>query len=160
MANVSGKGYKIDEFGFPLVSFSHLIHVGKKLSDEPFIIVSQAFQVFYVKDERHKNWVVIVKTKAMDIYDVGIGVLYEEDDEEDNYYENIPYNITIDDAYDDVNDNLNCTQADVEGITIDTSSIVEENFTDDESNDVEENFTDDESDNVAENFSKDEFSDN
>jgi hypothetical protein len=32
-ANVSGKGYKIDEFGFSLVSFSHLIHVGKKLSD-------------------------------------------------------------------------------------------------------------------------------
>jgi hypothetical protein len=40
-----------------------LIHVGKKLSDEPFIIASQASQVFYVEDERHKDWVVVVKTK-------------------------------------------------------------------------------------------------
>ena len=140
-ANVSGKGYKIDEFGFPLVNFSHLIHVEKKLSDEPFIIASQASQVFYVEDERHKDWVVVVKTKARDIYDAGIGVLYEEDDEEDNYYENVPYNITIDDAYDDVNDNLNYTRADVEGITVDTSPIVEENFTNDEFDDVEENFS-------------------
>uniref|UniRef100_A0A2N9ESG6 DUF4216 domain-containing protein n=1 Tax=Fagus sylvatica TaxID=28930 RepID=A0A2N9ESG6_FAGSY len=94
-------------------------------SDEPFIIASQASQVFYVEDERHKDWVVV---KARDIYDAGIGVLYEED----NYCENVPYNITIDDAYDDVNDNLNCSRADVEGITVDTLSIVEENFTDDE----------------------------
>ena len=159
-ADVNGKGYKIDEYGFPLVNFSHLIHVGNKLSDEPFIIASQASQVFYVEDERHKDWVVVVTTKARDIYDVGIGVLYEEDDEEDNYCENVPYNITIDDAYDDVNDNLNCTRADVEGIIVDTSPIVEENFTDDESNDVEENFTDDESDDVEENFSDDESSDN
>jgi hypothetical protein len=63
--------------------------------DELFIIASQAFQVFYVEDERHKDWVVI-KTKARDIYDAGISVLYEED----NYCENVPYNIIIDDAYD------------------------------------------------------------
>jgi hypothetical protein len=67
--------------------------------DEPFIIASQASQMFYVEDERHKDWVVI-KTKARNIYDAGIGVLYEEDDEEDNYCENVPYNIIIDDAYD------------------------------------------------------------
>ncbi|GMY11606.1 hypothetical protein FCV25MIE_33814 [Fagus crenata] len=47
-----------------------------------------------------------------------------------------------------------------EGITVDTSPIIEENFTDDESNDVEENFTDDESDDVEENFSDNESSDN
>ena len=40
-----------------------MIHVGKKLSDEPFIIASQASQVFYVEDEKHKDWVVVVKTK-------------------------------------------------------------------------------------------------
>ena len=116
--------------------------------------------MFYVENERHKDWVVVVKTKARDIYDADIGVLYKENDEEDNYCENVPYNITIDDAYDDVNDNLNCTRADVERITVDTSSIVEENFIDDESNDVEENCTDDESNDVEDNFSDDESNDN
>jgi hypothetical protein len=97
-----------------------------------------------VEDERYKDWVV-VKTKTRDINDASIGVLYEEDDEKYNYCENVPYNITIDDAYDDVNDNLNCTRADVEGITDDESNDVKENFTDDEFDDVEENFSDDES---------------
>ena len=41
-ADLSGKGYKIDKFGFPLVNFSHLIYVRNKLSDEHFIIASQA----------------------------------------------------------------------------------------------------------------------
>ena len=115
--------------------------------------------MFYVESKRHKDWVVVVKTKARDIYDAGIGVLCEQDDEEDNYCENVPYKITIDDAYDDVNDNLNYTQADIERITVDTSQIVEENFTDNESNDVEENFTNDKSNNVEKNFIDDESSD-
>jgi hypothetical protein len=132
----------------------------KKLSDEPFIIASQASQEFYVENERYKDWALVVKKKARDIYDASIGVLYEENDEEDNYCENVHYNITIDDAYDDVNDNLNCTRVDVEGITVDTSPVVEENFTDDESNDVEEKFIDDESDDVEENFLDDESNDN
>ena len=40
-ANVNtDRGYKIDEYGFPLVNFSHLIHVEKQVIDEPFILAS------------------------------------------------------------------------------------------------------------------------
>ena len=48
---LSEKGYKIDEFGFPLVNFKHLIHVGEKLIDEPYVLASEASQVFYVEDK-------------------------------------------------------------------------------------------------------------
>lgn len=37
-----GKGVKQDTLGFTLVRFSHLIHSGDRLSDEPFIFASQA----------------------------------------------------------------------------------------------------------------------
>uniref|UniRef100_A0A2N9IH12 CRIB domain-containing protein n=1 Tax=Fagus sylvatica TaxID=28930 RepID=A0A2N9IH12_FAGSY len=104
---LSGKGYKIDEFGFPLVNFKHLIHVGEKLIDEPYVLASEASQVFYVEDKRHKDWVVAVKTKARDIFDAGIGVLCDDEDDESNTYcENVPYNVIVDDTHGDVNDHL------------------------------------------------------
>jgi hypothetical protein len=61
--------YKKDAYGF-LVNFNHLIHTGEQIIDEPFILSSQASQVYYVANERNPNWVVIVNTKSRDVYDV------------------------------------------------------------------------------------------
>ena len=99
----SGRGYKTDKFGFPLVNFTRLIHKGDRLIDEPYVLASQASQVFYVEDPRHKDWMVVVKTKARDVFDVGTGA--SSDDDVDNFCENVHYNITIDNAH-GVNDNL------------------------------------------------------
>ena len=52
---ISGRGCKKDEFRFPLVNFSRLIHTSDQLIDEPSILASQASQVFYVEDVRHKD---------------------------------------------------------------------------------------------------------
>ena len=41
--------------------------------DEPYVLASQATQVFYVEEKRHKDWYVVVKTKARDVFDAGIG---------------------------------------------------------------------------------------
>ena len=60
----SGRGYKIDKFGFPLFNFTRLIHKGDRLIDEPYVLASQASQVFYVEDPRHKDWMVVVKNKS------------------------------------------------------------------------------------------------
>ena len=49
------RGYKTDEFGFPMVNFTHSIHGGEKKEDEPYVLASQATQVFYVEDKRHKD---------------------------------------------------------------------------------------------------------
>ena len=94
-----------NEFGFPLVNFSRLIHTGDRLINELYVLASQASQVFYVEDMRHKDWVVVVKTKLREVLDVGINASHNDDDDEvGNYLENVPYNITTDDACEDAND--------------------------------------------------------
>ena len=85
---INGKGCKKNEFGIPLVNFSRLIHTGGQLIDEPYVLASQASQVFYVEDVRHKDWAVVVKTKPREVFEVG------------TYLENVPYNIITDDAND------------------------------------------------------------
>ena len=101
---ISGRGCKKDEFGFLLINFSRLIHTGDQLIDEYYVLASQASQVFYVKDVRHKDWAVVVKTKPREVFDVDINASHDDDDEVGTYLENIPYNITTDDACDDAND--------------------------------------------------------
>ena len=82
----STRGYKKDIFGFELVNFSHLIHTGSRLYDEPYVLSTQAIPTFYVKDERQGHWVTVVNIKPRDIFDVGDGV--ESDDDNDNYQQN------------------------------------------------------------------------
>ncbi|KAL9432881.1 hypothetical protein AB3S75_027822 [Citrus x aurantiifolia] len=47
-------GVKIDEFGFTLVDLNRLGH-----KSDPFILASQATQVFYVTDQLDKRWSVV-----------------------------------------------------------------------------------------------------
>ena len=48
---------------------------------------------------------VVVKTKTKDVFDVGIGPQYDDDDT-NTFCENILYNLTTNDAHDGVNDKL------------------------------------------------------
>ncbi|XP_071739225.1 uncharacterized protein [Rutidosis leptorrhynchoides] len=61
----NGSRKKVDENGFTLLNF-----VGVKPDKEPYILASQAQQVFYVKDRVHKGWKVIIKTTPRDSYDM------------------------------------------------------------------------------------------
>lgn len=56
---------KRDENGFTLVNLSML-----KQHDEPFVLASQAQQVFYIEDPVEKGWHVVVKAKARDSFDM------------------------------------------------------------------------------------------
>ena len=120
---LSIRGYKIDELGFPLVNFTRLIHVGDELMDEPYVLASEASQVFYVEDKRDKDWFVVVKTKARDVFDAGNGRFSAQDDDGDTYYENFPYNIISDNV---ASDNIGLARPDVQGTTID-AMVIEEN---------------------------------
>ncbi|CAL5344683.1 unnamed protein product [Camellia sinensis] len=66
----NNKGLKQDGFGFTLVNFNHLLYTKKQNSDEPFILASQAQQVFYVNDPVEADWDVVVKMKPRDLYEV------------------------------------------------------------------------------------------
>ncbi|XP_071739124.1 uncharacterized protein [Rutidosis leptorrhynchoides] len=61
----NGLSQKEDENGFTMLNFCRL-----KEDKEPFILVSQAQHVFYVKDCVHKGWKVVIKTKPRDSYEM------------------------------------------------------------------------------------------
>ena len=101
-----------------------MIHVRDELMDEPYVLASKVLQVFYVEDKRDKDWFVIVKTKARDMFDASNSPLYGVDDT-DTYCENVPYNITTDNA---VFDNIGLVRANVERTTIDAMIIAEKDL--------------------------------
>ena len=71
--NENRRGYKTNEFGFPMVNFTHFIHSRDEMMDEPYVLASQATQVFYVENKRYKDGYIVVKTKAKDVFDACIG---------------------------------------------------------------------------------------
>ena len=75
------KGVKKDKFGTTIVNFKYLKHTGKDIRDDPFVFASQTKKVFYVYDERNKDWPAVLDAKVRDIYDMG--------DEESNEIEEI-----------------------------------------------------------------------
>ena len=159
---ISWRGCKKNEFGFPLVNFSRLIHTGDGLIDELYVLASQTSEVFYMEDVRYKDWAMVVKTKPREVFDVGINASHDDDEDDDDdddddemgtYLQNVPYNITTDDACDDANDNHAWAQVNEEGTIYDTllpseDELLEQNFIDDEelSNDVYESNDDESSD--------------
>jgi hypothetical protein len=68
------KGYMVDEYGLISVNFKNLVHKGEIITDEPYVLTSQVDHVFYVEDERDRDWACAIKTKPKNVYDVGQGV--------------------------------------------------------------------------------------
>ena len=145
----SRQGYKIDELRFPLVNFTHLIHLGDEPMDEPYVLASKASQVFYVEDKTDTDWFVVVKTKARDVFELGSGPLCGDDDDDDTYCENVPCNIT---AINVVSDNIGLARADVQGTAIDAMLIAE--------NDKQEGDFIDDNDFIDDEVSNEDYSDN
>ena len=110
-----------------------------------------------MEDARHKDWVVVVKTKPTEVFDVGSNTSYDDDDDDDDevdtYFENVPCNMTTDDACDDANDNHAWARVNEEGTIHDTpliseDELPEDDFVDDEefSDDVYESYDDESND--------------
>jgi len=60
-----GREYNEDKYGFILVNSKR-----KLRTNEPYVLASQAQKVYYVKDTKDPNWLVVVKTKPQDWCDV------------------------------------------------------------------------------------------
>nr|GEX43839.1 hypothetical protein [Tanacetum cinerariifolium]GEX43849.1 hypothetical protein [Tanacetum cinerariifolium] len=87
------RGLKKDKYGFPLVNFSRpVIHTGKNFKGDPFIISTQARQVFYIEDLKDVRWSHVIMTKPRDIYDTGTNV---NKDDDDSYTQCMPCNLPI-----------------------------------------------------------------
>lgn len=69
---LKGSGIKEDKFGIKLVNFNYLCNNGSNLSDEPFVLASQATQVYYVQDTAEKDWHAVEQSKPRVFYDMNI----------------------------------------------------------------------------------------
>lgn len=110
------KGVKKDNYGFTLVNFSRLLFNGNQVSDEPFILATQAKQVFYVQDPIEKEWRIVVHTKPRDFFDMQADVL--TDDIEFQVDNDIPQNIM-----NEIEEEFSWNRNDVPELTIDTPII-------------------------------------
>jgi hypothetical protein len=115
---VQDKWVQTDQFGITSVNFKHLFNTGEKISDEPFILASQALQVYYVPDQvGDTNWAAAVQSKPIDVYDL---------DNEHNDVENILImsfpdlngNMTVD----IINGVVPSVRRDIDGIIVDKKS--------------------------------------
>ena len=69
----------MDKKGFSLLNFSHKIHKGNALKDDPYILLSQAHQVFYVEDEKDKGWTNAVGVKPRDGCQLGATIANKDE---------------------------------------------------------------------------------
>ncbi|XP_074374712.1 uncharacterized protein LOC141715129 [Apium graveolens] len=80
------RGVRVDESGFTLVDFNRFGH-----EDDPFILATQASQVFYIRDPADVRWSIVLQGKRRII-----GVDNVEDEEEYNQFdENPPFSIGL-----------------------------------------------------------------
>ncbi|KAF7835455.1 hypothetical protein G2W53_010314 [Senna tora] len=63
-----GRGYKIDKYGFVSVNTHCSLN-----TNEPFVLASQAEQVFYVKEIMNEDWLFVVKTSPRDLFNMPNG---------------------------------------------------------------------------------------
>ncbi|RVX18749.1 hypothetical protein CK203_006964 [Vitis vinifera] len=108
-------GIKVDDLGFTLVDFSKIAH-----KSDPFILASQAKQVFYVQDQLDPRWSVVLSTPQKDFLDMEGG-----EDFVDNSIEHHPFIGALPqiEAFDVMDDSdATCMRGDCEGIWIENKS--------------------------------------
>ncbi|XP_058201329.1 uncharacterized protein LOC131316070 [Rhododendron vialii] len=66
--NIHGK--KEDAFKFTLVNFNHLLYREDQATNEPYILASQAEQVWYVPNSIKPDWQVVIKMSQRGLYDM------------------------------------------------------------------------------------------
>jgi hypothetical protein len=105
-------GCSKDDYGITHVNFKNLIHMGEKISDDPYVLSSEVSQVYYVCDNRNPDWCCVVRTKSRNVYDAGQGE--RNNNEGLNYHESKPLNLNINQDPNDVDNNaVHCARNDV-----------------------------------------------
>ncbi|RVX22951.1 hypothetical protein CK203_008266 [Vitis vinifera] len=107
---------KVDEFGLTLVDFTKMAH-----KSDPFILASQAKQVFYVQDQLDPRWSVVLSTPERDFSFSA----KDSDDFMDNSIEHHPLITTLAqvESFDTMDDSdVICIRGDCEGFWIDNKS--------------------------------------
>ncbi|KAK8934010.1 hypothetical protein KSP39_PZI015911 [Platanthera zijinensis] len=109
-----GRGYKKESNGVISVNIKHNLR-----SNEPYVLSSQVEQVYYVPDNKSKDWRVVIKTVSRHFYNVPSKDFEELTDDEIKLYDidNVPSKV-LDIAIDNDNPEFSLQRTDVEAITI------------------------------------------
>jgi hypothetical protein len=108
-----GQGYKRDKYGFISVNTKRSVY-----GNDPFVLASQAHQIFFVSEIRDPSWHVVVKTVARTIYDVPERV----PDEEYAYQEENPIGFVAPTTNDEDDEVVWCRD-DIHGDEVDASVV-------------------------------------
>ena len=110
-------GIRVDDLGFTLVDFNKMAH-----KSNPFILASQAKEVFYVQDELHPRWSVFLSTPQQE---------FLERDEGDDLMDNsIEHHLIISslpqvESFNAMDDSdAICMRGDYEGIWVENQSYM------------------------------------
>lgn len=114
---LQNKWVKIDQFSITSVNFKHLFNTGEKMSDEPFILASQAIQVYYVPDPVDTDWAAVVQSKPRDVYD--FDNLENEHTDIDSGLPLQVADLNADVTVDIVNATIPTVRTDIDGILVD-----------------------------------------
>ncbi|XP_043687440.1 uncharacterized protein LOC122638650 [Telopea speciosissima] len=114
------KGVEEDELGFVLVNFNHLLYSSRDQLAEPFVLPSQAEQVFYIVDSHRPEWQVTMRPKSRDIFDMGQQDPDRDDLDQTYTQSTLQYRQYVEHSEDDGDASLSWVRSDVEGIIIDT----------------------------------------
>ena len=114
---VQDKWVKTDQFGITSVKFKHLFNTGEKLSDEPFILASQALQVYYIHDPIDTDWAAVIQSKPRDVYDFD-NLDSEHIDNDNGLFVPLP-NVNGNVTVDIINAIVPSIRADIDGIIVD-----------------------------------------
>ncbi|XP_050238212.1 uncharacterized protein LOC126687698 [Mercurialis annua] len=115
------KGIQVDEYGIISVNCQRFLK-----TNEPFVIASQASQVFYAKDNKNKGWCVVRKTQPRDLYTFP---LQSEDEVEsvdlghEAYHQAESFQPRFVDR--DIEEQFNWSRSDLEPITVDPKPVEE-----------------------------------
>ncbi|KAK8628908.1 hypothetical protein V6N13_009488 [Hibiscus sabdariffa] len=101
---INGWRFNTKERDLQLKSQNSGVFVKGDKSTEPYVLASQAEQVYYVKDIKDLNWQVAVKTKPCDLYDLPCENVREEpcQKNEELSFRFQEFNVGNDDDDDDV----------------------------------------------------------
>lgn len=116
----SGRGYKEDDHGFFAVNVERELPTN---ATDPYVLASQAQQVYYVEDINNPKWHYVIKMKPRDLYDIPMA-----DDQSSSILEAIQENEGIGTSCEFINieeddDELNLARNDAEGITTDGTEL-------------------------------------
>jgi len=117
-----GRGVRKNKFGTTQVNFNNLLNSGNDVFDEPFILATQATQVYYVQDLFDTDWYAVLDATPRDYFDMGARI-DDNEDENDSYNPTEPQPLPIENLSNDIpidhDEDENWIRNDIDGTTVD-----------------------------------------